>query len=401
MSIFRKKAKNQAEPEETTTEKSGTVGADDILLRALLSGDEITKDMALSLPVVSKAVNKIANAFAMVDFKLYKKIEKNGKITIEEVFGDERVKLINCDTGDTLDGFQFKRAMCTDYLMGKGGYAYIKRIGNTIVGFYYVDEINVSFQNNTDPINKAYYINVNGWQYRDFNFLKLLRNTKNGCDGKGVTEEISRAIESAYQTLLYTLKLTKTGGAKKGFIKAEKKLSEEAKEKLKLAWRNLYSQDTENVVVLNNGLDFKEASSTPLEMQLNGIRSSLNTDINSALGMESDDNLFLKYTILPPLKAFVAALNRDALLEDEKGIYFWAADTEELCKATLKERYEAYKIAKETGWIGLNEIRTKENMSEIEGLDVIAMSLGSVLFDINSGKYFVPNTGKQIEGGEK
>lgn len=401
MAIFRKKVKNQTDPEETTTENSGTVSGDDILLRALLSGDEITKDMALSLPVVSKAVNKIANAFAMVDFKLYKKIEKDGKRTIEEVFGDDRVKLINDDTGDTLDGFQFKRALCIDYLMGKGGYAYIKRIGNTITGFHYVDEINVSFQNNTDPINKAYYINVNGWQYRDFNFLKLLRNTKNGYSGTGVTEEISRAIESAYQTLLYTLKLTKTGGAKKGFIKSDKKLSPDAKEKLKSAWRKLYSQDTENVVVLNSGLDFKEASSTPLEMQLNGIRSSLNNDINSALGMETDDNLFLKYTILPPLKAFVAALNRDALLESEKGVYFWAADTEELCKATLKERYEAYKIAKETGWIGLNEIRTKENMSEVEGLDVIAMSLGSVLFDINSGKYFVPNTGKQLEGGEK
>lgn len=399
MGLFKKKVKNQTETNQST-ENSGSVSADDILLRALISGDVITKDMALSLPVVSKAVNKISNTFAIVPFVLYKETVEDGKRKIEKMDADPRVRLINDDTGDTLDGFQFKKAICEDYLMGKGGYAYLKRKGNSIVSIHYVDEEQMSFLSNNNPIDKAYNICVAGWQYRPYHFLKLLRNTKNGYDGKGVTEEISKAIESAYAALVYTLKVTKTGGAKKGFLKSEKKIAEEAQTKLKAAWKALYSDDTENVVILNNGIDFKEASATPLEMQLNAIKQSLNNDINAAFGIETDDILFLKYTMNPIITAFEKALNRDALLEDEKGVYYWAADMEELFKVTLKERYEAYKIAKETGWLGLNEIRNKENLEEIPGLDVISMSLGSVLFDIKSGKYFVPNTGITLEGGE-
>lgn len=399
MGLLKKKVKNQTDTNQSQ-ENTGSVSADEILLRALISGDVITKDMALSLPVVSKAVAKISNTFAMVPFVLYKETKVDGKRQIERMDDDPRVRLINDETGDTLDSFQFKKAICEDYLMGKGGYAYIKRKGNTVVSLHYVEEEQISFLTNNDPIDKAYNICVAGWQYRPYNFLKLLRNTKNGYAGKGVTDEISRAIESAYAALLYTRKITKTGGIKKGFLTTQKKLNPDLKAELKAAWKKLYSDDSEKAIVLNEGMDFKEASATPLEMQLNAIKQSLNNDINAAFGIETDDILFLKYTMSPIIIAFEKALNRDALLETEKGFYYWAADMEELFKVTLKERYEAYKIAKETGWLGLNEIRYKENLEEIPGLDVISMSLGSVLFDIKSGKYFVPNTGNTLEGGE-
>lgn len=40
----------------------------------------------------------------------------------------------------------------------------------------------------------------------------------------------------------------------------------------------------------------------------------------------------------------------------------------------------------------LNEIRKAENMNYIEGLDVVNVGLGAVLFDINNGSYYTPNT---------
>ena len=48
-----------------------------------------------------------------------------------------------------------------------------------------------------------------------------------------------------------------------------RKLAKEAIEALKTAWRRLYQNNTENVVVLNEGLEFQEASNTSVEMQLN------------------------------------------------------------------------------------------------------------------------------------
>ena len=189
---------------------------DDVLLKALMEGEEIDREKVLTIPAVSSAVGLICDSFAMIPFKLYKKSNKDGRKQTSEV-EDNRVNIINYDTGDTLDGFQFKKAICEDYLLGKGGYAYIKKKGNTFTGLNYVEERKIVIERNTDAIFKNYNILVDGKNYRPYNFIKLLRNTKNGASGKGYTEEISKSLETAYKRILYELDLTRTGGNKKGF----------------------------------------------------------------------------------------------------------------------------------------------------------------------------------------
>ena len=89
---------------------------DDVLLRALVNGETITREKAMTLPAVSGAVDFISNIIASMPVRLYRR--KQGKI--EELVNDNRVKLLNGDTGDTLDAFQMKKALIEDYLMGKG-----------------------------------------------------------------------------------------------------------------------------------------------------------------------------------------------------------------------------------------------------------------------------------------
>ena len=40
----------------------------------------------------------------------------------------------------------------------------------------------------------------------------------------------------------------------------------------------------------------------------------------------------------------------------------------------------------------INEIRRAENMNYVEGLDVVNVGLGAVLYDTNTHKYYTPNT---------
>ena len=54
---------------------------------------------------------------------------------------------------------------------------------------------------------------------------------------------------------------------------------------------------------------------------------------------------------------------------------------------------------KEAGWLSIYEIRTKEDYDVIDGMDVVGMSLGDVLYDIKNKKYFTPNTGSVTEIG--
>lgn len=382
--LFRKREAPEEPRETTPIEESPS----DLLLQALINGDTISREMALEIPAVAGNVDFISNCIAAMPVKLYKR--KDGHI--EEVDKDPRVVLLNNDTGDTLDAFQFKKALVEDYLLSSGGYAYIQKYRNTVTGLFYVENEYVVIDYNFKPIHKDYRIFVEDGAYYPFEFIKLLRNTKNGAYGVGIIDELNKALETAYQTMLFQLGLVKTGGNKKGFLKSEQKLTDAAMTALKSAWRRLYSNNSESVIVLNKGLDFKEASNTAVEMQLNETLDALNKEIDKIFHIYTDFNETFKFAIYPIVKAFETALNRDLLLEKEKGKYFYEFDVKEIIKADIKSRYEVYRMSKECQMTTINERRRMENMNEIEGGDVIDLGLGAVLYDVKTQTYYTPNS---------
>ena len=376
-----------------------TTQVDDVLLRAVLNGMSIYREDALAIPAVESCVDFICNTFAQIPFKLYREKVKDGKRVTEEV-SDERVSIINDDTRDTLDGFQFKKAICEDYLLGKGGYAYIGRTGNKFNALYYVPCDKVMVQKNEKAIHKDYTLMVDGETFRDYQFIKLLRNTKDGASGKGLTEEISKALQTAFKRLCYDYDITVTGGSRKGFIKSQKHLDKKAIDALKEAWEKYYAGNA-NTVILNDGMEFQEASNTSRENETNAKQITFNGEIKDIFHIGATYEETIKNAIMPIAAAFTTALNRDFLLEKEKKSYYFAPDTKELFRGSLKERYEAYKIAVEGGWKTRNEIRYMEDDDALEGLDVINLGLGDVLLDTETGKIYTPNTNSMVDmGGE-
>ena len=374
-------------PETTTENTSPQVS--DVLLQALLNGEAITKEQTLTIPAVSGAVDLISNMIASMPVKLYK--YKQGNVEIVE--GDPRVSMLNGDTRDTLDAFQMKKAMVQDYLLDKGAYTYIRRSRNEVTGLFYVEPIYVDPIPNFKPIFKDYYIIVLGETYKPYEFIKIMRNTKNGAYGIGLTQEVGKALETAFNTLLYQLNMVKSGGNKKGFLKSQRKLGQDEINALKRAWYNLFSNNTENVVVLNNGLEFQESSNNAVEMQMNENKKTFNDEINNLFHIYPNDFYrTFKEAIYPIITAFRTALNRDLLLEKEKKNYYFDFDVKEILKANPKERAETYKLYKEIGLKTINEMRKEEDMNNIEGLDVINVGLGAVLYDTKNHVYYTPNT---------
>ena len=370
---------------------------DDVLLRAVLNGIAIDRESTLAIPAVSGCVDFICNTFAQIPFKLYKESVKDGKKVTEEVT-DERVSIINDDTRDKLDGFQFKKAICEDYLLGKGGYAYIGKVGNKFNALYYVECDRVSVNKNTNAIFKDYTLMVDAETYKDYQFIKLLRNTKDGASGTGLTEEISKALQTAFKRLCYDYDLTVTGGSRKGFIKSNKHLDKKAMDELKKAWENYYAGNA-NTVILNDGMEFQEASNTSKENEINAKDITFNDVIKNIFHIGATYEETIKNAIMPIATAFATALNRDFLLEKEKKSFYFAPDTKELYRGSLKERYDAYKIAIESGFKTRNEIRYMEDDDALEGLDVINLGLGDVLLDTATGMIYTPNTNTMVKMG--
>lgn len=368
--------------------------SEELVLKGFLNEDTISEREAMNIPSVSRCVNLIAHTVSMIPIKLYKEEFLNGKRKTVEI-EDSRCDLFNLDTKDTLGGADFKKALVRDYLLFGSAYAYINKRRNTIKSLNYVSNENVCITGNFDPIFKDYNILVRGQSYKPFEFLKILRNTKTGAQGVGIIEENQEVLKVAYLTLKFEQNLVSTGGSKKGFIKSEKKITKEAMESLKRAWRELYCNTENNVIVLNDNLDFKEASNTSTEMQLNENKNSINNSILDIFGVPTDWNweTFIKIAVMPILTTIECALNRDLLLEKEKKSFYFAFDTKEITKGDIKTRFEAYKMALDANLMQIDECRYMEDLEPL-GLNFIKLGLQDVLFNPQTKEVYTPNTNK-------
>ena len=383
MKLFNFRKRNIEEPAQT---------ANDVLLSAILSQDSISCEQALNIPAVARCVNLISDTVSMIPIKLYREDTADGKRKTVEVT-DSRCDLLNEDTKDTLDGAQFKKALVRDYLLNGNAYAYINKQRNSVKSLHYVDSKNVTINQNFDPIFKDYNILVHGQTYKPFDFLKILRATKDGARGSGVIEENGELLKVAYTTLKFEQNLVSTGGNKKGFINAKNRLTKEAIDALKAAWYKFYSNNDENVIILNEGLTFQEASNTSVEMQLNESKKSMSDSILEIFGVPTDWSweTFIKTAIMPILATFECALNRDLLLEKEKKSFYFAFDTKEIIKGDIKTRFEAYKTALESNLMQIDEVRYLENLEPL-GLNFIKLGLHDVLFNPVTKEVYTPNT---------
>jgi HK97 family phage portal protein len=290
--------------------------------------------------------------------------------------------------------------------LDKGGYAYIHRAGGKVKSIHYVKANRIGFRYNSDPIFKDYKIQVNGSYYEGWQFIKLLRNTEDGFRGKSIIEESPILLSIIYSTQIFEKNMVKTGGNKKGFIKSTTRLTKEAMTALKNAFRSLYSNNTENVVILNDGLDFKESSNTSVELQLNENKETNGNDackvflippsIINGGASDEDKKQYIEGCIMPNLDRFIKAINAVMLEESEKDTMFFAFDTADLIKGDIEKRFNAYKIALESGFMQLDEVRKTEKLPAFN-LNFIKLGLQDVLYYPDTNEIYTPNTNKIVK----
>ena len=296
-----------------------------------------------------------------------------------------------------------ERAMITDYYLGKGGYCFINKVGNEFRSLHYVDERSISFVYNTDPIFKSYSVMVEGQRFMPYQFIRVLRNTKNGRDGMPIYDEAQRMMSAVYSLLKYEENQNVTGGNKKGFLKSQRKLGREAIDYVRTQWRKLYSNNADNVMVLNEGAEFQECSNTSMEMQLNQNKITNSKDVCKLFLMpanilngtptEQDRKLYVEECLNQVISAFECSLNRDLLLESEKTDHYFIVDTSGMTKGDQEKRYNAYEKALKNGFMQVDEVRAIENMPPL-GLNYIKLGLQDVLFDPNTKDLYIPNMGQ-------
>ena len=359
----------------------------------------ITREQALEIPAVSAAVNFIVGTIASLPIRLY---NSNDKVqTAAEITEDNRLYLLNEESGDTLNPTEIKRAVIRDMLLDGTGYMHIERSGNEVLALRYVRDSAVSVEKNSDAIYKTLRMLVDGRVYNPWDFVILSRNSVDGGKGVSILAENPTLLTSSYMLLQLEKAMSRRGGNKKGFLRTEHRVDEPSMQAIREAWRTLYSNNGDGMMILQNGLDFKESSSTAVEMQLNQNKVTNAEQIAMLFGLSpdvlsgrADDRTYInsiRTAVLPVVSAFEMALNRALLLEKEKHNKYFIIDTSELLKADILTRYQAYQIGLAANFLQPDEIRFKENLAPL-GLDFIKLGLNDVLYDPTTKQIYTPNT---------
>ncbi len=153
--------------------------------------------------------------------------------------------------------------------------------------------------------------------------------------------------------------------------------------------RNMFS-----VAMLQEGMTYKQMAMSNEQAQLIEARKMSVADISRLYGIplsmlsesagesyksiEQQSLNFVIYGLMPWLKRWESAMRRDLLLPSERKEYYIEFNVNGLIRGDLKARYEAYAIARQWGWLSVNDIRRLENLPPIKGGDTYLTPLNMV-----------------------
>ncbi|MDK0848659.1 phage portal protein [Clostridium perfringens] len=398
--IFSNTPKQQQEPRQPET-------VDDLYIE--LSGKKkevvINKDNALEIPMVNSCLNLISSKIATLPIKLYR--SKDG--VVEEIFDDNRLTLLNKDTGDTIGAYELKENLITDYMLSGEAFCYIQKDNTTVKALRYIDNKEVQTYSDYNPIYKEVSYSVRGAEFKPWELITLL-NSKDGYTTTGLLQTNQEVLKTAWYMLQINKENSKNGNIPKGVLESEKQVNEGVLASIKDGWKKLFSsqENSDSCIILNAGIKYKAISTSSKDAQLLELSQDLDKKICSVLGVPYDlaigcgsaehEKVFNKTTIVPLLKKLELAINKSLLLESEKEEgYFFSFDLTELLKDDIETRYKAYQIGIQKGFLQINEVRQIEKLRPIEGLEgYVKLNLADVLYNPETKELFTPNTNKTL-----
>jgi HK97 family phage portal protein len=89
--------------------------------------------------------------------------------------------------------------------------------------------------------------------------------------------------------------------------------------------------------------------------------------------VESENMRFLQYGLKPWMDRLEESLEADPDLFPNESLEL-KIDSSELLRADIKSRYDAYRLARQGGWVTPNEIRAREGLQPVDGGDEIQIT---------------------------
>ncbi|EES47884.1 phage portal protein [Clostridium botulinum] len=369
------------------------------ILNTTIDSIVVNKDTISNISAVYSCLDFITSIIASLDFKLYKKTNTN---KLEEIRDDKRLFLLNKEPNYFCNSTQLKKDIVRDMLIDGIGYINVEKNNNEFENLYYVDSNVISVMLDSEAIHKDVIISVQGQEMDISDFIIATLSVKNSIEGNGMLKQNKDLFKLALTLQNYFNKNLESGGGRKGIWKSEgKQLGSSEFAQFKQDAKDI--QNTDQPIILNKGLTYTPLTNSNREMQIMENMRFVNEEIIQLFGfpkiLNSDTfKTLVKTKINPIINAIENAVDKTLLLESEKEQgYCFKMYTDEIVKADIIERFNAYKLSLDAGIETVNEIRNKENLESVKGMDIHKMTIGQALYNSDDGSWFIPNTGVKMD----
>lgn len=194
--------------------------------------------------------------------------------------------------------------------------------------------------------------------------------------GQGPIQAWADGLRGAIDAHQYAAQWTKRGGRPTGILTTDQTLSADMAKEWKDAANKTMTPEG-GVAVLGSGLTYKQCYLTPAELQLLDVRkvnvisvarifgiparlmlTSGDGDSKTYANMEQESILFVRHTLMPYMREIEAALSE--LLPDD--VRF---NVDGFLRPDTTTRYAAHKVAIESGFLTIDEVRAIEGLNPL------------------------------------
>lgn len=354
------------------------------------TGISVTPLRAMGVASVFACVRVLSDTVGTLPLNLMQKAGRSSRPAV----GHRLYSVLHDMPNEEMTSTDVRSAMQANLSLRSNCYAEILRdLDGDAIGIYPVETSKVDVYRNATTKKLQYRFLESGSVLPAKDIVHIRSNTFNGLLGVDLLGSVRECIALAIALQDNAAKFFGNGSRPGGVLEHPASLSEAAQERLRnqiesqTGGKNLY-----RMLVLEEGLKYVAQRSENKDSQFDESRQAQDLNICRVFGVpphkigitsgqpranvEQDNLSFISETIRPICIRWEQTLNAKLLSAEERDQGFYIEfDLDALAGSDLKSRFDSYAVARQWGWLSVNDIREREGLPPIDGGDVYLQPL--------------------------
>jgi HK97 family phage portal protein len=359
------------------------------------SGTVVTPESAMRCATVYASVKVIAESVAQLPLHLYRRTEDGGK---ERAADHPLSELLHDQPNEWTSSFEFRAFMQTALCLHGNAYAFINRTNGRIFELIPIPSPCVTVEVDPVTMEPSYKVSSGDGSQRVYDRTEIFHLKTLGTSphiGLSPISQMREAIGLALVMEEHGARLFSNGARPSGVFKYGKMVGPDLAKRLRESFNAAHAggPNSGRTLILEDGMDFQALQFTSVDLQFLELRRHQIAEIARGFRIplhllqelerathnnaESMGQQFLSLTVLPWLKLWEGAISRSLLTAEERRNYYAEFLADDLARADLAARFEAYAKAVTNGILNPNEVRAAENRAPYAGGDQFRLPMNT------------------------